>query len=261
LTTFCLSEDRAFDEIGLRMALCSLRRHCPDSPVFVYRSPRQAFVDWLGGFPKVTLIPTSPSGANSWNCKPHSLLPILRGGAQEVVWLDADVLLAGDLRRIFHGWSFDTFGVCEEYRSAPRQGSRPRTEGWGLAIGREFPRTLNSAVLRVTPAHIPLLERWKGLLADPRYAVWQGRPLHERPLYAWGDQDVLNALLGSVEFATLPVRLLRSRRELIHCGSATSYPVGERIDGLLRRIPPVIHTQGEKPWVVFNAASSHGQRV
>ena len=250
--TFCLCEDREIEEYGLRLAICSIRRHCPDAKVVVYRPAAAAdFVAWVGRFAEVTLIPHAPVGAESWNCKPHALLPLLRSGAQEVVWLDSDAFVARDCRPLFAGWGDQDLGICEEYQGAAHPGTEVRTRAWDLPVGRTFPRTLNTAVLRVTPAHIPLLERWQQLLADPRYVPWQTRPLSERPLHCWGDQDVLNALLGSAEFADVPVRLLQTGREVIHCLSLTSFPVLERLGCLFRRVPHFIHGQGGKPWVLL----------
>lgn len=254
------------EEIGLRLALCSLHRHCPDAEVVVYRSaPAAAFVDWVARFPQVTLVPQSPAGATSWNCKPQALLPLLRAGCREVIWLDSDVLVARNCQSLFANMGEQELGVCEEYRGEAHPGSAVRTRAWGLPVGRPFPRTLNSAVLRVTPAHTPLLERWQELLADPRYTTWQGRPLHERPIHCWGDQDVLNALLGSAEFAGIPVRLLRTGREIIHCNSFTSFSLGERLGCVLRRVPFFIHGQGAKPWVMLRPEvcheTSHRQRL
>jgi hypothetical protein len=125
-----------------------------------------------------------------------------------------------------------------------------------MSVGREFHRTLNSAILRVTSAHIPLLERWRELLADAQYTYWQNRPYKERPIQFCSDQDVLNALLGSVEFAAVPVRLLRTGREIVHCGAATSYSAGERMRGLFRGIPPLVHIEATKPWMMFHDSLS-----
>lgn len=262
MTTFCLCEDRVAEEVGLRLALCSLRSRCPGSPVVVYRTaPRPEFADWVRTLPGMTLIPSAPPGANSWNCKPHALLPLLRGGTPEVVWLDSDVLLTRDCRPLFAGWGDRDLGLCEEHQGSAHPGSELRTRAWGLSVGRTFPRTLNTAVLRVTPAHIPLLERWQELLSDPRYLPWQTRPLVERPVHCWGDQDVLNALVGSAEFADLPVRLLRTGKDVIHCNSFTSFTVGERLGCLVRRPPPFVHGQGGKPWILLRPDVRSGLSV
>jgi len=43
--------------------------------------------------------------------------------------------------------------------------------------------------------------------ADPDYVAAQKKPPHERPFHFFGDQDALTALLGSVEFAEVPVAI------------------------------------------------------
>jgi hypothetical protein len=255
-TAFCISEDREIDEIGVRIALCSLRRHCPDAPVFVFRAaPTEDFRAWLHGFPQVTLLPFSPPGASSWNCKPQALLTLFDRGCEEVVWIDSDLLLARDCRYLFRELDPEVFVVAQEAASATNQGSQLRTEGWGFAVGRCFSRTLNSCVIRVTPRHRQLLERWRSLLEDPRYSQYQTCPLSERPQHCWSDQDVLNALLGSEEFSSVPVRELRTGRDIVHCSSATSYSFAERLGGLFRPVPPFVHCQAGKPWVLFHPKS------
>src|SRR5262245_57517766 len=83
---FCLAEDRAAEEIGLRLALVSLHEWCPSAPVMVYRpNPTEDFRGWVRGLPNVTLIPHLPAGAFGWNCKPHAMLPLLKEGWPEVV--------------------------------------------------------------------------------------------------------------------------------------------------------------------------------
>jgi hypothetical protein len=250
--TFCLSEDREGMEPGVRLAIYSICRHCPGAEVVVYRAdPTASFVEWVEQFPDVVLIPHAPIGGTSWNCKPHALLPLLREGRREVVWLDSDVLITRDPRALFASCREPDVGVCEEYRGAPDPGSELRTRGWNLPVGRSFPRTLNSAVLRVTPSHIPLLERWHELLNDPQYVHWQASAFDDRPIHCWGDQDILNALLGSSEFADVPVKIFKTGRDVIHCVSYTSFPVFERLASVLRPRPPFVHVQGEKPWVVL----------
>jgi hypothetical protein len=249
---YCISEDREAEENGVRLVVASLRRHCHDATIVVYRErPRDAFAKWLRALPNVTLVPNRPRDAQSWNCKPHSLIPALEAGASEAVWLDSDILVTRDFGGVFDDAGPETLVAALEPRNTPNQGTGPRTRAWGLPAGRSFCRSPNSCILRVTPAHLPLLRRWKELLENPAYAAWQVRALHERPLHMWGDQDVLGALLGSAEFAGVPVRLLETGREVIHCSSPTSFPLGERLDSLRRPPPLLIHAQGAKPWVVL----------
>ena len=251
--TFCLAEDRGPEEMGLRVALLSLREHCPEAEVFVFRpDPAEAFLRWLQAFPKVTLIPRRPAEAETWNCKPQALLEMLDRGYQEVIWMDSDILLARSCTPVFEHSDQQTIVVTEEMVTTPHQGSMARTEHWGLAPGRPFPITMNSCVVRVTDFHRPLLNRWKKLLAEPAYLAAQKLPMVQRPFYFSGDQDVLNALLGSHEFNDVPVRFLRRGYDLIHSGGGRTYSLGERIKGLSYPIPPFIHSPGPKPWIAFN---------
>lgn len=255
--TYCLAEDRVAEEIGLRLALVSLRRHCPADPVVVYRTnPTADFTAWLRNFPSVRLIPTAPPGASSWNCKPHALLPLLQEGASEAVWLDSDIVLARDPSHVFRGLPADTLLVAQEQISSVQQGTTARTQGWGLPVGRAYARTMNTCVLRVTPAHVPLLRRWQQMLEDDRYIHFQTRPMQERPVQFLSDQDVLNALIGSKECQAVPVAYLRTGVDVIHSGGALAYSLVERLGGLFRRVPPFIHGQGAKPWMMFDPAAN-----
>ena len=60
------------------------------------------------------------------------------------------------------------------------------------------------------------------------------------------DQDVLNALLGSEEFACLPIRILKTGLDVIHSGGALAYSLSERLRGLVRPIPPFVHETGRQ---------------
>jgi len=250
---YCLAEDRAAEEVGLRFALASLRRACPTAAVVVYRpAPSADFRAWVAArVPNARLVPELPPGASSWNCKPHVLLPVLEAGHAEAVWLDSDLIVARDPSPLLDAARPDELIGTEEPVSSVNQGSAVRAAAWGLEPGRSYPVTLNTCVLRVTPAHVPLLRRWKGLLEDPVYAATQTRPLGERPLHLMSDQDVLNALLGSKEFEHLRVRFLRGGRDVIHAGGALGYSLGQRLAGVFRRVPPFLHAIASKPWVVF----------
>lgn len=62
------------------------------------------------------------------------------------------------------------------------------------------------------------------------------------------DQDVLGALLGSTEFANIPVQFFRRGRDIIQHSSAQGYAPLDRIANLVRGMPPLIHSQCAKPW-------------
>ena len=260
--TFCLAEDRPRDEVGLRLALLTLRDFSPRSPVIVFRhEPSDAFRAFVRDLPQVTLFPRRPAGASSWNCKPQTLLEVLDRGVREAVWLDSDLALARPCAHLFAGLGPETVVVAEEMRSSKQPGSLVRTRGWGLVPGRLYPVTMNSCVVRVTDAHRPLLVRWQELLGDARYRAAQQAPILQRPVWFQSDQDVLNALLGSQEFAGVPVRFLKRGRDIIHSsGLNRSYSLRERLGGLCGQpIPPFLHNPAAKAWHALDPAEPAGR--
>ena len=246
---FCIAEDRPDAEPGVRIAIASIDRHMGPAPIFLYRpNPRPDFVAWLRRFPQVVLLAARPEGATSWNCKPQALLPLLDRGYRQVVWVDSDIVVTRDIRHEFSRLPDDTIVVTQEPGSLPRQGTRDRTAGWGLPVGRALPHTLNSCVLRFTRAHAALLERWVISLNHPDYLRAQTVPIADRPLHLAGDQDILNALVGSTEFAAFPVHILKSGVDIIHAGGALGYSLGERLAGVVRKKPAFFHATAGKPW-------------
>jgi hypothetical protein len=67
-----------------------------------------------------------------------------------------------------------------------------------------------------------------------------------------GDQDVLNALIGAKEFEWVMVRFLLEGKEVIHSGGALAYSTYQRLSGLGQPVPPFIHSQAGKPWIIFS---------
>ncbi len=251
--TFCFSEDRPEVEVGVRLLVASLRRHCPGTrSVFYNAKASDSLRHWLRKYPDVQLVQDRLEGADAWNCKPHAMLPLLRAGHPQVVWLDTDVLLEGDPRPIFANLAPEVFGVAQEPACVTNQGTDGRINAWGEPIGRSFPFTLNSCVLRATQHHIPLLERWETWLADERYRKWYRVPEPQPPFYALSDQDVLNVVLACRDFAHVPVRVLKSGMDIIHSGGALVYSPKERLRGLLSPHPPILHALAVKPWVLLD---------
>lgn len=258
--TFCTAEDRRGAEIGLKLLVASVAEHCPDVPLVLYRpEPLPEFTAWLAKFPQVRLVSVPLPGAHQWNCKPHALQPALPDDDHEAVWLDSDLMLTRDPRPLFRSWTPDVLGITQEPPNQPNQGSVQRTRDWKLPVGRELPQTLNSCVLRVTRRHLPLLRQWQELLERPEYLAIQARPVEERGVSFASDQDVLNAVLGSQEFAAVPIGLLRNGVDVIHSGGALAYSISERLAGLFRPQPMFLHAISVKPWVVLNGAPLPGQ--
>ncbi len=254
MLTLCMAEDR-LEDTSLRLALLSLRAQCPDVPLTLFRpDPSPEFRAWLQGFPQVTLADARLPDATHWNCKPHVLLALLDQGCQEVVWLDSDLAFTRPFTYLFDGLPADTLAVAEDMRFAVPRGTLARTSEWRLPVGKIYPTTINSCVLRVTPRHRPLLVRWCELMATPQYQAAQAEPYWNRPLHLRGDQELLNALLGSQEFAQVPVHFLRGGRDIIHCsGRGRSYSTRERLRGLFSPIAPILHNLSAlKAWQMLD---------
>jgi hypothetical protein len=242
----CTYEDRPDDLIGVRLLVSSLGRHVPGVPVHVAcPSPDAELARWLRGRPNVTLDTSRDDSLRGWNVKAGLLLRLLDAGHPEVTWIDSDVIAAGDFRPLVSDAT--SLIVTEELcRNGPKE-NRLRTEGWGLPVGRALPHLINSAFLRVTQAHRPLLLAWIALMKTDAYQASQRVPFEQRPIHMISDQDVLSALLGAQEFAHLPVKFFARGRDIIH-DIKGGYAPSHRIANLFRPMPPLVHAQGTKPW-------------
>lgn len=246
---YCAAEDRADHELGVRLLVASLARHHGGKPLLLFfPHAQQSFKNWLQRFSFVRLIEEWPGGSG-WAIKPSALRYTLQE-FEEAIWIDADIIVTSNPSDLFRGDQSSTIVVTEEPSTQPNHGSLIRTQGLGLELGRILPITTNSCVVRVTRDHDVLLQRWISILASPEYLESQSRQVEDRPLSLMGDQDVLCGLLGSQEFAQVPIRYLSHGGDIIHSGGALAYTPKERIANLLRR-PCFIHGQGTKPWKIF----------
>jgi hypothetical protein len=142
----------------------------------------------------------------------------------------------------------ETVMICEEALYGGHADNGRRTMAWQLAVGRKVPFTLNTGVLRITQQHQALLQRWCDLLGSPAYEKAQRQFWYERPAHLVGDQDVLTALLGSSEFADVPLHILRRGTGVIQYFGFSAYTLVERWQTLRHGLPAFIHCQGWKPW-------------
>ncbi|HEX3698275.1 MAG TPA: hypothetical protein VH374_23085 [Polyangia bacterium] len=242
----CTYEDRPADFIGVKLLVASLGRHLPDVPIHVAcPAPDEGLRKWLLGRPNVVLDTAAAPGLRGWNVKAGLLLRLIDAGHREVIWIDSDVIVAGDFRPLIA----DTTSVIvtqEKCWNGPKD-NMLRTRGWNLPVGRKLPDLINSAFLRVTSEHRPLLLAWIALMKTEIYQEAQTMPFERRPIHLISDQDVLGAVLGSQEFAHLPVRFLARGRDIIHDFQG-GYSASDRISNLFRAMPPLVHAQGHKPW-------------
>ena len=245
---FCLFEDRALSDGGLRLALVSLHDQYPNVPIAAHRpNASTEFIAWASTLGNVSVLTEPLAGASSWNCKPHALLNTMRHFAvTRAMWIDSDMLIAGNFDYLIG--SGDELVVAQEALSQPHQGGAARSEGWGFKCARDFGFSINSSLLCVSSRHRDLLERWVALLESAEYVKYQQEPFDTRPISHLGDQDVLQALLCSEPYAGVPVRFIRSGTEVIHSGGALGYSLTDRLLGLRGSHPSFIHAIGTKPW-------------
>lgn len=257
LPTICMSESRESAEPGLRLFIHSLFQYSPSARLILYWPFGDAiFAKWLSSYPNVTHRKQPVAGDyESYGVKPFALLALLDEGHPDVLWCDSDLIITSALHSALGGPPEDAIVVAEEALVANHgddNGLRARL--WGFEVGRVLPFTLNTVVLRVTRAHRPVLERWKDLLASPEYRAAQRLEVRPgdgdgRPLHMLGDQEVLTALLASIQFSHHPIHYLRRGRDIIQFFGPYGYTVAERMHHLVSGMPPFVHAMGQKPWL------------
>jgi len=247
---FVTYEDRVSDVPAVKLLVLSMARWFEGATLEVnFPSPPPELRTFLRGHSFVELRGDSLDGRAGWNIKPALLLRSLAASDEPVVWLDADLLFVADPSHLFRRQNEDRIILANEYFGASVDGGTERTVAWGFPVGRVLERSVNSCVVGVTRVHRQLLQRWDRLLGSEDYRRAQARPWHDRPTHLFSDQDLLTALLGSSEFAEVPVRWVRRGRDIAHCIDLDSFTAPERVGNLLRRaMPPILHCQGAKPW-------------
>lgn len=257
-TLICIHDDRPPAQTGIKLLVLSLADHCPEIDVLVsWPRPDPEFIAWLEARPYVQIHVEPSYIGKEWNIKPDLLLHCLDRDYQQVIWVDSDVIVACDFRDLFSDTSEQTLVVAEDFYWAiyAFPGGAERAKLWGLRPGRSLSWTANTGILRVTPAHRPLLRAWRTLLESPAYMQAHQRPWTTRPIHLVGDQDVLTALLSSERFGDIPIKFLRRGKDVIYNFGPSGYTPGERFNNLKNAEPPFVHCTGPKPWDVPHQAS------
>jgi hypothetical protein len=254
----CIAEDRPSFEVPVKLLLLSLARHCGDLRVnLVYPNASASFVAWIARLPHVDLDVAGIEGAQGWNVKAQALLALLEAGHDDVVWIDSDVIVTGDFRPDLKSLDQRTVMATEEALWGYHSDAEAwRARCWGMSVGRVLPFTINTAVLRVTQCHIPLLLEWRRLLESKTYRSAQRLDPDQRPQHMFGDQDVLTALMTSREFSDVDVKFFRRGPDIIQYFGLSGYTCAERLRHLVRGPPKFVHSQVFKPWVKFRAPRS-----
>jgi hypothetical protein len=245
-------EDRESCLTGLKLAILSLFGRCQNRPsieIWVPDVPVE-FIEWIAKHSPSVVLHTTLEDIKSrgWNVKPAVLLKALGAGHGQVLWVDSDILLTGDLLARLNVIPVDVLVATEDYFWGHHQGAAAsRARELGRHGVRSFPAPINSGLVRVSQGHQPLLRAWNDVLASEQYITAQTRPPHERPACFWGDQDVLTGLLEADAFADVAVHQLRRGIEIAQCHGAAGFTPWERIRWR-RDLPLVVHAMGEKPW-------------
>lgn len=250
---FCTYEDRPECLVGLRILVRSLARHMPQAKIRIWCPPdKPGFAEFLSWFERQENAlphPDQPIVGAGWNVKPYVLLYELERGAQEAIWIDADIILGGDPSPMLK--ADDKTIVATEgmkYDESPK-GTKARTIAWGYQVGRDIPGIVSSSVVRVTQEHVGLLREWARILQSQAYNDIQMLLFWDRPPHAAGDQDVLMALLGAEEFSWIPIRYIPSGKGIAHCYFSVGYTSGERLGNAFSGPPPFVHAPSPiKPW-------------
>jgi len=243
-------EDRPACWLGVKLLALSLARHLPNARLGVWGLPSDGEMrNWFDQQDNVDVKFGGLAHVSGWDVKPSVLLTALSAGEDPAYWIDADIILAGDLESTLQKIPDLSLVATEETLFAEEpQGSGTRIEDLGLTSGRHLSRTVNTCFMRVGGHHSALLDRWRDILASPPYRSAQGLPFALRPLGFRSDQDVLTALLSSEDFARVEIHLLKEGYDIAQCMHSLGYRASARLRSLVSGLPPLIHAQGEKPW-------------
>lgn len=246
---FCIFDDRPEAETGIRLLIGSLKKANRSARLCVFFDPAsQAFRHWIDTLSDVELRATPFPTGLGWDTKPHALIELLETGEDQVVWLDSDIIVTHDPEPLFANAPEDTLCITEDALWGSYEDAEGlRAKAWGFTVTRPFGHSLNTCVVRVTPAHLPLLKTWLACLNQSEYKCAQQTFWADRPDHLFGDQDVITALLTS-NYGAVPVQILRRGNEIIQAFGLKGYTLRERFGNLYNGLPVFIHAQGFKPW-------------
>jgi len=246
----CIAEDRGSFGASIKLLLLSLAKFSPTYPIhLVFPPATHEFEAWLQRYGSVTFVRNAISSSSGVNIKPDVLLSLFDQGHDEAIWIDSDIIVTQDISPLFGRLDPNTLVITEEALSGRYYDyGGQRAQCWGLSVGRILPFAVNSGIIRATKAHRPLLQRWRELMQSSEYRDAHRLNWANRPWHMFTDQDVLTALLSSIEFSDVPIKTLRRGTDIIQYFGPLGYTVTERLANLLGRGPTFIHSQGPKPW-------------
>ncbi len=247
----CIAEDRKSCEPGLRVLLASLNVFCRGVDVWLYiRNSSMWLNSWVEEFTNIS-IRQYPFDAEGWNVKPAMLLEALDAGYKEVVWIDSDIVITSDFRISLRNIPTSKLVVTENARWGKHSdGDAERTRAWGYSVGRTLPFSINTCLTRVSAPHREILVTWREITHSERFLEAQRMPIMERPTHMTGCQDAFQALLCSAEFKDIDLEILLIGVGITQAFGLKGFTTKERILAIFRGMPPMIHAQQFKPWLI-----------
>ena len=94
----CIAEYRKGFQPSIKLLILSIVEHCPTLKIYlIFPNADQEFMSWLSGYPQVTLRRTPLPTAYGVNVKPQAILPLFDEGHEDILWIDSDIIVTGDL--------------------------------------------------------------------------------------------------------------------------------------------------------------------
>lgn len=205
------------------------------------------FTDWVRRKIKsidIEIISFDQSAWSGWDIKASVLLDLMKRGIKEPIWIDSDIILTRDATHFFNDLSDRSIVLA----SQKGEFNSLRTTCWGLKVKRRHDHSVNTCIMRVTQAHISLLEEWNKYLQKEKYLENKRLPHSERAPWLHGAQDILEGLLAAnlhPEWEQYDLKFILSGDEILH---ESDYGIKERWEHRKEKLPPFIHAQGLKPW-------------
>lgn len=255
--TFISYEDRLNLLDGLKLLCLSFSKHCPDEhlKLFFPEIPL-VFIEWIEQkqLRNIELIEIE-SEVSGWSVKTELLINCLEQGFEEVIWVDSDIILTGDIIQIVDQQKDESIILA----NCPGISDERRATIWKLKVCRSFDFLINTCFIRVTSYHKELLSAWRSLIYSPKFQSIQRTKFKNRPSYLFGDQDLLEGLLMSEDFCSIPVNFTRHGHEIIHASNI--YSIRDRLKVVFNylktgKYPVMFHAHGIKPWMLIHRKSS-----
>jgi hypothetical protein len=252
---YCTFENRRESQIGLKLLILSLKKHCRDFTLCVGILEEQPdFSEWLRRHaPHAVPVPLPPfrDSSDIWQVKPLLILQLFAQGWTNVTWLDADLIVLRDLEPLLAPLDDETLLMAQELDYA-FEFNRPVMEAYRMRPQRELEGCVNTCVMRMTPRHEPLVRKLLECMKDPFFREQTETPPARRMIKWHYDQTIMEMLLTTADdgwTSAIPVRLIPAGSGVIQELGVTRYDLRDRLlNGLGWNRPWIVHCLGLKPW-------------